>query len=29
VELGQGMKVKAVKATLTDVVAPGASPAND
>ena len=29
VELGQGMKVKAVKSTLTDVVAPGASPAND
>lgn len=29
VELGQGMKVKAVKSTLTDVLAPGAPPAND
>lgn len=27
VELGQGMKVKAVKSTLTDVLAPGAQPA--
>ncbi|HTH28628.1 MAG TPA: preprotein translocase subunit YajC [Sphingobium sp.] len=29
VELGQGVKVKAVKSTLSDVVTPGAAPAND
>lgn len=29
VELGQGVKVKAVKSTLTDVLAPGGQPAND
>jgi preprotein translocase subunit YajC len=29
VELGQGVKVKAVKSTLTDVLSPGATPAND
>jgi preprotein translocase subunit YajC len=29
VELGQGMKVKAVKATLSDVLTPNAQPAND
>lgn len=29
VELGQGVKVKAVKGTLSDVLAPGGAPAND
>ncbi len=29
VELAQGVKVKAVKATLSDVLAPGGAPAND
>jgi preprotein translocase subunit YajC len=28
-EIAQGVKVKAVKATLGDIVAPGAKPAND
>ncbi len=29
VELAQGVKVKAVKSTLTDIIAPGGKPAND
>jgi preprotein translocase subunit YajC len=29
IELGTGVKVKAVKSTLTDILAPGATPAND
>ena len=28
-ELAQGMRVKAVKSTLGDIVAPGGKPAND
>lgn len=29
IELGQGVRVKAVKATIADVVQPGGTPAND
>ena len=29
IELAQNVKVKAVKQTITDVIAPGATPAND
>ena len=29
IELAQGVKVKAVKHTITDIVSPGGSPAND
>lgn len=29
IELGQGVRVKAVKTTITDIVPPGGTPAND